>query len=76
MTSGDIVRRNGKEELGTVLSLQSKASVRVLETNNHLSSICGNRLGTFYWPIRGLGKTNPSFDSNFWEKSLHRTNIF
>ena len=45
---GDIVRRNGKEELGTVLSLESKATVRVLETNNYLSSICGNRLGTFY----------------------------
>ena len=45
---GDIVRRNGKEELGTVLSLESRATVRVLETNNHLSSICGNRLGTFY----------------------------
>ena len=45
---GDIVRRNGKEELGTVLSLESRAIVRVLETNNHLSSICGNRLGTFY----------------------------
>ena len=42
---GDIVRKNGKEELGTVLSLESKTTVRVLETNNCLSSICGNRLG-------------------------------